>query len=93
MENYAEMCGRIFMAAIEFMKNNWKVQKNIFPASDGCEEIEAGWINVEDDNTSDQNVKNSRIYVMILIIWEDFFQTWPLPSAKCFKVFEEGFKP
>ena len=73
MENYAEMCGRIFMAAIEFMKNNWKVQKNIFPASDGCKEIEVGWRNVEDDNASDQNVKNSRINVMILIIWEDFF--------------------
>ena len=34
----------------------------------GSADIEVGWINIEDDNASDQNVKNSRIYVMVLII-------------------------
>ena len=41
---------------------------NILPASEGCKEIEVSWKNVEDDNVSDQNVKNSRINVIILII-------------------------
>ena len=53
------------------------------------EEIKVGWVNVDDDDApgwgclTDQNIKEFLDICLLILIVDDFFQTWPLPSTKC----------
>ena len=53
------------------------------------EEIKVGWVTVDDDDApgwgclTDQNIKEFLDICLLILIVDDFFQTWPLPSTKC----------